>query len=344
MADKKTNEVAVVRHNLQRMDKEFAAALPKHIPVDRFIRVVLTAVQNDPKLLECNRRSLFSSAVKSAQDGLLPDGREAALVSYKGVVQYLPMVAGIRKKVRNSGEISTWDVQAVYENDEFEFELGDNPFIKHKPSLTKRGKLIAVYSVAKLKDGSISRDVMSIEDVEKIRAKSMAQKGPWSDPTFYPEMAKKTVARRHSKVLPMSTDLDDLMRRDDALYDLNGPSQQETERPRTFADRMNALADNSADAADDGDKANDAKADDVKADADGVIEGEVVNDDDKADDDAGGDGKDDPVAKARADGAAAFGKGMSIRAVPAKYKNDEALAAAWQEGYEDAAADQSEDA
>jgi recombination protein RecT len=176
----------------------------------------MTAVQNNPVLLSKDRKSLFLSAVKCASDGLLPDGREAALVPYKDQVQYLPMVAGIRKKVRNSGEITTWDVHAVHENDQFDYELGDAPHIRHKPALANRGKLIAVYSVATLKGGEISRDVMNVEEVEKIRAKSKASNSPWGDPAFYGEMAKKTVAKRHSKTLPMSTDLDDLMRRDDA--------------------------------------------------------------------------------------------------------------------------------
>lgn len=97
----------------------------------------------NPYLLKAERRSLFGSAMKAAQDGLLPDGREGALVPFAGEVTWIPMIAGLRKKVRNSGEITTWDVVAVYENDKFEFELGDNPFIKHAPVLKERGELIS---------------------------------------------------------------------------------------------------------------------------------------------------------------------------------------------------------
>jgi recombination protein RecT len=241
---KSRNEVAVVREQIDGMAAQFQAALPAHIPTERFARVVMTAIQNNGDLLACSRKSLFNAAMKAAQDGLLPDGREGAMVPYKGEVTWMPMVGGIRKKVRNSGEIATWDVHAVYENDAFEYELGDEPFIRHKPALANRGKLIAVYSVATLKTGEKSRDVMSVEDVEKIRSKSRAPNGPWKDPVFYPEMAKKTVARRHSKVLPMSSDLDDLIRRDDELYDLKGAQEEATkERPRSLAGRLDALAD-----------------------------------------------------------------------------------------------------
>ena len=107
--------------------------MPAHIPVERFVRVVLTAIQNSPKLAEMDRASLWNASMRAAQDGLLPDGREGALVPFKGKVTWIPMVAGIRKKVRNSKDIATWDVHAVHAKDQFEFELGDDPFIKHKP-------------------------------------------------------------------------------------------------------------------------------------------------------------------------------------------------------------------
>ena len=246
MADneKRAHPLVVFKEQLEARAPEFVAALPAQIPVERFMRVVMTAVQMNADLLNCDRRSFWNACMKAAQDGLLPDGRDGAIVQYKDQAQWMPMIGGIRKKVRNSGEIATWDVQAVYENDAFDFELGDDPFIRHKPKLGERGKIIAVYSIAKLKGGEISRDVMSIEEVEKIRALSRSKNGPWANPTFYPEMAKKTVARRHSKVLPMSTDLDDLIRRDDALYDLDGASDkvQRGEPAARLGSRLAALA------------------------------------------------------------------------------------------------------
>ena len=234
------------RHELERMEPQFKAALPAHIPAERFARVGMTAIQNNPDLLKCDRRSLWNAMMRAAQDGLLPDGRDGAIVAYKGKAQWMPMIGGIRKKVRNSGEISTWDVQCVYQNDQFDFELGDEPFIRHKPALTNRGSMIAAYSVAKLKDGSLSREVMSIEEIEGVRGKSKAEFGPWNDPVFYPEMVRKTVARRHSKLLPMSSDLDDLIRRDDELYDLAGARAEAAKlnggKPQTLAGKLDNLA------------------------------------------------------------------------------------------------------
>ena len=227
-----------VRHQLTAMQPQFAAALPKHVSPERFVRVMMTAVQMTPALLNADRRTLFSSAMKASQMGLLPDGREGAIVMFKDQAQFMPMVAGVMKMVRNSGEISTWSVQAVYENDSFDFCLGDEEHITHKPALFNRGKIIAVYSIVSMKDGEKSREVMSVEDVNAIRARSRSgSSGPWvSD---FAEMAKKTVVRRHAKRLPMSTDLDDVLRSDDEMFappeaaPTPAPEQEVTEKPAT---------------------------------------------------------------------------------------------------------------
>lgn len=247
VAERALTPVAEARLQLETMSGQFKAALPAHIPVERFARVVMTAIQNNPDLVnKADRRSLWNSAMKAAQDGLLPDGREGAMVLYGNQAQWLPMIAGLRKKVRNSGEIATWDAQVVHEKDVFKFQLGDEPFIHHEPSLDgDPGKIIAAYSIAVLKSGEKSREVMSVTQIEKIRSRSRAKgNGPWV--TDYEEMCRKTVARRHSKTLPMSTDLDDLIRRDDDLYDMEGAREeaaaQNGGRPQTLSGKLDVLA------------------------------------------------------------------------------------------------------
>lgn len=265
-----------LNEQLKNRESHFRAALPAHIPVERFMRVVMTAMQNNPALIAADRQSLWNASMRAAQDGLLPDGREGALVIFRtkvkdegwiDKVQWLPMVAGLRKKVRNSGEIATWDAQVVHAKDQFEVALGDDPFIKHRPYLppmieiqegesedefaerfaahSRPGPVIAAYSVAVLKGGEKSREVMTRAQLDKVRAASKTpDKGPWVD--WFEEMCRKTVARRHSKVLPMSTDLDDLIRRDDELYDLKNAAAEARElagdRPRSLAAKLDALA------------------------------------------------------------------------------------------------------
>jgi recombination protein RecT len=166
----------------------------------------------EPKLLAADRRSLVAACMKAAQDGLLLDGREAGLSLYNDrasncqTVAYMPMVSGILKKIRQSGEISSIRAHVVYEGDEFDFELGDDERISHKPKLAEQGQPIAAYAIAKFKDGDIQREVMSLAEIEKIRAKATGiGKACWT--SSWGEMAKKTVIRRLSKRLPTSNDL-----------------------------------------------------------------------------------------------------------------------------------------
>ena len=212
-----------MRSTLTKMSPEFQAALPPQINVEKFIRTTLTAVQMQPDLLMADRRTLLGACMKAAQDGLLPDGREAALVIFNSKegkkVQYMPMIGGVLKKIRNSGELASISAQVAYSADFFEYELGDEEKITHKPFMGgDRGQVIAVYAVAKTKDGAVYREVMSVSDVEKVRAASRAGRfGPWVD--WWDEMAKKTVIRRLAKRLPSSADVDQMMDNDNDQYE-----------------------------------------------------------------------------------------------------------------------------
>lgn len=256
VVERPTNPVVVFRQQVEARQNEFAAALPAHIPAERFVRVILTAVNKNPALLYADRASLFSSAMMAAADGLLCDGREAALVIYRtkkkddqgerwiDAVQYMPMVAGILKKVRNSGELSTIVAKVVYAGDHFrnwiddqgehlEYEAGDNQ---------DRSIVRNAFAMAKLRDGAVEVEVLKPADIEKIRSVSRAKdKGPWVD--WWEEMAKKSAIRRLSKRLPLNTDLDDLIRRDDSLYDFDGAREDaQAAIPRSLAGKLDALA------------------------------------------------------------------------------------------------------
>lgn len=230
-----------VRNNITRLAPEFKLALPPQVKAERFVRIIMTAVQSNPDLLICDRHSLYGACMKAAQDGLLIDGREATITVYNTNVgtkdnprwakmaQYQPMVEGLLKKVRNSGEIANVSVQVVKENDKFEYELGDAERIVHKPALANRGKTIGAYSIVTLKNGEKSREWMDVSQIEEVRARSKSKdKGPWV--TDFDEMGRKTVFRRHYKRLPKSTDRDDIERvlqHDNENFDLNADKERE---------------------------------------------------------------------------------------------------------------------
>lgn len=211
-----------LRQQLQAMVPQFAMALPSHIKPEKFQRVVMTVVQQSPDLLNADRRSLLGACIKCASDGLLPDGREAAIVVFKGRPQYMPMVAGLLKRARNSGDIARVTAQVVYEKDRFTWKPADDKPVEHEaPPLSEdRGKPIGAYAMAWLKDGSVVCEVLPLKELEKIRNVSRAKdSGPWA--TWTDEMYRKTAFRRLAKWLPMDAEdadrFEQIARRDDAL-------------------------------------------------------------------------------------------------------------------------------
>jgi recombination protein RecT len=228
-----TAEEKIIR-KIEASAEELGKVIPKHVGLDRFLRTVKTAIKLNPELHEADVTSILGACMKAAQDGLLLDGREAALVTFsvkeKGPggaerwvkkAQYMPMFQGILKKIRNSGDLATIEANVVYEKDTFDYELGDNSRLTHKPLLVgDRGKAILVYAIAVLKDGSRMREVMTVQDVEAIRAcgkGTTGQGSPWVK--WWGEMAKKSVIRRLAKRLPSSADIDSVFQHDDEGFD-----------------------------------------------------------------------------------------------------------------------------
>lgn len=211
---------------LEILKPQLEKVLPAHVSPDKFMRVVMTAIAQSPDLRGADRPSLLTACVKCATDGLLPDGREAALVIFvsKGVkkVQYMPMVGGILKKVRNSGELLSISSNVVREKDLFRYWIDDaGEHITFEPNLkdADRGAFLCVFAIAKTKDGGVYTEVMSRSQIEQVKAVSKSgTNGPWGP--WFDEMSRKSVIRRLSKRLPMSTDLEAVIHRDDELYEL----------------------------------------------------------------------------------------------------------------------------
>lgn len=249
------------RDRLIQMTPEFKKALPGHIPVDRFVRTVQTAMQMNPQIAAAcatagGMQSLLAACTKAATDGLILDGREAALVTFRANVklkktdpdkwedrvQYIPMVAGLMKKARNSGAIASIAAHVVYKSDKFAYVLGDDERIEHEPNLMgDRGAPIAVYAIVRLKDGSVQREVMDKAAIMRIAAQSKNPKQ--YDPTDgknYGEWWRKTVIRRISKYLPSSSDRDEFMQAVERIdegfdFDTDGAPTSATVTPITPA-------------------------------------------------------------------------------------------------------------
>ena len=212
-AKRPMNPYQNIQDLFKRIAPEIAKVLPKHIKSDHLLRVALTEIRKNPKLLECSSQSLLGALMLAAQLGLEPGilGHAYLIPYYNSKtrsteVQFQIGYKGYIDLVRRSGELQTLDVHEVCRNDVFEYEYGLTPKLMHRPALENRGEVYCYYAIAKLKDGGFSYLVMSIQDVEKFRKRSKSPDyGPWV--TDYDAMAKKTVIKQLAKYLPLSTEI-----------------------------------------------------------------------------------------------------------------------------------------
>ncbi|KKK78215.1 hypothetical protein LCGC14_2845810, partial [marine sediment metagenome] len=217
---------------LKSRELAICSMLPSHVNKDRFKNSVIAAVKQTPGLLKATPRSLFASVTKSAQDGLLPDGREGVITVYGDEAQWNPMAFGLRKRAREIDEIMV-DAQVVYEKDEFIWSQGDNPRIEHNPAPlgVSRGTMIGAYAVFRNQDGILHREVMDASQIEKVRSQSKQPNGLlWGK--FTEEAWRKTVVRRGFKSVPCSEKLGNIVRRDDDNYEFDQPQIDAPPRPQ----------------------------------------------------------------------------------------------------------------
>lgn len=173
-----TNFPAILKQSMG----EIARALPKHMDADRMTRIALTCYRQTPQLAACEPRSILASVMMASQLGLEPGiGGQAYLIPYKRnkknamgawdttwECQFVPGWQGLVDLVSRAGRASVW-TGAVFKGDEFDYALGDRPFVKHQPGASVDEKdLTHVYAVGRVKDADWP--IIEVWTIEKVRA------------------------------------------------------------------------------------------------------------------------------------------------------------------------------
>lgn len=201
-----------VRGLLKSMEGEIKNALPAYLPVEKFIRTALTAINSNPKLANCTQESLLAAIMNSAQLGLefnTPLG-EAYLIPYenkkKGIttVNFQIGYRGLLKLAYNTGQFKRITAREVRENEAFDFDYGTGE-ITHKPCLTgDSGDVIGYYAIYQTKDGGQDVFYMSKDDARNYGIKFSKSfnysDSPWQ--TNFDAMAKKSALIQVLKYAP----------------------------------------------------------------------------------------------------------------------------------------------
>lgn len=210
--------------------RQLTMLLPDHVDAKVFVATAKTAVLTKPKMLrETMRASLLLAIMKAAAMGLLPDGKQGALVerydsdSKEYLIAFQPMVWGIAKLGRETGAIKTIRAMLVFRGEKFRVLAGEEDRIEHEvdPDIVEEAyaalnggkdqwgnpaakpaeflaRVRASYCFITAPDGTITRRWMTHNRIMSLYESTKAGKGPWSG-RFIDEMILKGVILFTSK-------------------------------------------------------------------------------------------------------------------------------------------------
>jgi recombination protein RecT len=221
--EKPQSAIVLFEHKLGKYEKTVSDLLGKKygITTQEFLVKVLNAVKKTPELLKCTPQSLFGSILYFAEIGLpfnTPEGFGYILpYSNKGIMEATPIIGykGLIEIAYRNPKVKSIRIQSVYENDEFDYTYGTSEYIKHKPKMGERGKLVAVYSIAQIEGIEPLFVVVHKNELDKIQKLSKSgnsQYSPYNNGTdVFNIMQSKVAIKLLFKTLP-KTDNDALIK------------------------------------------------------------------------------------------------------------------------------------
>lgn len=212
---------------------KFLKASTAGLEPDFWRAVLLNVVREQPELVtECEPTSFLAAIETTAQLGLMPDKRSGHvymlpfmdnkagfkkvqfILGYKGIIELASRAKGVQGVI----------AETVHAGDEFDWELGLHPDIKHKPARTeKRNREIEyAYAICTFKDRPPVFKVVDKGEIEMARQRSRAKNaGPWV--TDYAAMAAKTAVRRLEPWIPLDNPIRRQLQQQFAEEDDDGP-------------------------------------------------------------------------------------------------------------------------
>lgn len=202
---------------IKALEPEIRMALPSTLTPERFTRMALSALNNNPQLKECSQLSFLAALMNAAQLGLEPNTPlgQAYLIPFKNKgkmeCQFQIGFKGMIELIYRNENVQTIQAHCVYEHDTFSFAYGLEPKLEHIPcpDFDDRGKMVYVYALYKLSNGGFGFEVMGKSTID-VHAETYSRAfhseySPWK--TDYESMAKKTVIKKLLKYAPLKTDI-----------------------------------------------------------------------------------------------------------------------------------------
>lgn len=235
-----------------------APMLPPGVSYETVLSELYFAIQKNPEIAKCEVPSMLMAVQRCLSWGLTI-GETAHLVPFKNKLTAVRDYKGDVALVVRAGGAKSIDAYVVWDDEVFDYGLGDAPFVKHRPALRRKegAKIIAAYAVAhigaNLPPKIVIMGVDEIEQIRKTKSKSWVTETYWENGTKkqrpyrieqIPWYCEKTVVHRIVKQLPTAAlpavaqvvaQLDDEIVTDAVIEDApeSGDSVRETSRGST---------------------------------------------------------------------------------------------------------------
>lgn len=193
------------------------AGIPGHMLVEREIRSATIMLANSKELQQSTPASFYTAVSIAINSGIGLGRGMGYLVAYRDnranahICQYVPGWRGLVDLVSRTGRASVW-TGVVHKGDEFDYALGDAPFLKHKPGDSEEFKDIThYYSVGRVKGSdypvievwSANRVAKHLAKYNKVGSRHYALK----DDNNMEHYGRKVVLLQVIKYLPQSQEI-----------------------------------------------------------------------------------------------------------------------------------------
>lgn len=240
VADPRKARMSQMKDMVSKYRSQFLQVLPKHIDVDRLVRIVQSQINLIPELANCETKSFMAAVMTCSQLGMEPGPLgQCYILPYGGKAQFILGYKGMIELMRRSGNIESISVEVVYENDFFKMAYGLNERLDHVPyclredgDFNESGEWKGVYLIARFIGGGHYMRYMPKSEIMKHKERSQgAKKGysPWSTDEI--EMAKKTIVRASFKWLPISVEVAKKLNQDETVRTELDPEHMEDVMP-----------------------------------------------------------------------------------------------------------------
>lgn len=194
----------------EKLSKYFVGALdtvanlPDTVDKQRLALNFISLIQDKPDLAKFGADVMAPMVVRCAKDNLDVLNNEVYIYEgYGGKLTYTPSYKGLRKMAiqKSIKPIKDITAKSIFEGDTLDEEyVNGESHLRYKSDFMKRGKWIGTFCTVVFEDGSEIHEIMTMDDINAIKAKSK-NSNAWKD--FPQEMAKKSIIRRICKQITM---------------------------------------------------------------------------------------------------------------------------------------------